>query len=157
MLCTMNRPRPIPLAALLLTWLLAAPSQATDAPTTVYRCGAPGDPPAFSQFPCAAAAAAVRVEPPQTFVTPPLGEAEQRWLKGLADERRAQEAARERQAERAAQALRQQAVTAQQRCRAARDGLAALARQRRKGYTLGEAAELERRESELTAARRENC
>jgi hypothetical protein len=133
-------------------------AHATGLSPPIYRCDSPGGGPAlFSQFPCADDSEAIRVDPVQTFATPPLGEAEQRWLDGLARERQEQAARRARDVEREAKAQRRQEAERHQRCEAARESLLALARQRRKGYTLTELPALERREAELLALRREQC
>lgn len=140
-----------------LTLLLAAAAH----PATVYRCRGPDGTTAFSQFPCSDArgreGSAFPAESVQTIDVTPISEAERQRLDALARERRErltrQQAARRRHAE-AVQARR---AEDRSRCLAARHAQEALARQRRKGYSLREARALDRRESELDAEQRRYC
>lgn len=149
----MNAPGPI--HRLLLPALLA-----TLLPGTlwgaVYRCDGDDGVAHFSQFPCPGGAR-VPLAPAQALHIPPLSADERQLLVELA---RQQQAARERRREqrrRAGIAARHAHDQREQRCADARRAQEALTRQRRKGYSLGEARKIDRRDAELDAAIRENC
>jgi hypothetical protein len=139
-------------------WLLAAstlllPSIVTAA---IYRCTSSDAPPHFSQFPCDDGQPIV-LEPLHTVDIPPLSDAEQRLLDTLGQQRRADRERHARSRERTAREARARHNEQQQRCQAARADRKALARQRRKGYSISQARELERRDAELEAEERQNC
>ena len=140
------------LIALPLVLLGAAPPLAI----TAYRCDTPQGP-SFSQFPCAGEAEAVVLDAAATVQVPPLSAAEQRRLEGIDQEAAARRAERDSARARSVRAAQRQRAEAHKQCAAARSGLEKLERQRRKGYTLDQARELDRREAELTAAARATC
>jgi hypothetical protein len=72
-------------------------------------------------------------------------------------ERAEQRAARDRAQRQAARDADRERAARAARCRAARSDLNALAHQRRKGYTIRQARELDRQEANLEAAARDNC
>ena len=138
-------------AAGLLLVALAPPLSAA-----IYRCGADGEVPRYSQFPCDEHAEVV-LETTQIIRVPPLSEAEQVALDTLARDR-AERVERRQQARReAARRASRKRDERRERCRAARSALDALERQRRKGYSLQQARELDRREAELEAEEQSNC
>ncbi|MBX3705293.1 MAG: hypothetical protein KF911_01580 [Pseudomonadales bacterium] len=149
-------PSPAFVACLLSIAVLPAVATAQGAP--VYRCDPTGGrPTVFSQFPCTDTAEAMHIEPAQTFTAPPLARTEQERLENLTRERQQQSARQARDTGRAATEQRRLEQIREQRCEAAREALQALARQRRRGYTLAEVPGLERREAELLAVRGANC
>lgn len=146
-----------PFAPLLLTISFAVGPGAPSA-ATVYRCEGAGAT-EFSQFPCGAAATGSRqvLPPAQVVRVPPLQAAERRRLEALAEDVRRERARRAAARARAARQARQQAAEQAMRCREVKQAEAALARERRKGYTLAEARALARREAEIEARRRVWC
>lgn len=154
----MSNRSPSPALAACLLSIAVLPAMATGQGAPVYRCApASGKPIVFSQFPCNGTAEAMQIEPTQTFTAPPLARTEQERLENLTRERRQQAAGQARDAGRAATEQRRLEQVREQRCEAAREALLALARQRRRGYTLAEVPGLERREAELLALRKANC
>ncbi len=138
-----------------LPWLLLAGA------APIYRCHGEGQPPVFSQYPCEAVSAGGSrthvLQPAQTVEIPPLSRAEQERLRDLERQRLARQAERARARTQAARLARRQRQEREERCRQAQVAQAALARQRRKGYGLDQARELDRQEAALAAALRESC
>jgi len=142
------------LTARLVACLLAAlPAISTAA---VYRCQTGDEPPHFSQFPCGSGGP-VALESLQIVELPPISDAERALLAALDRGRR--EAAAERARARAK--FRREAARERReqrrRCAALQAELDALARQRRKGYSLSEARNLDRREAALSRDARRYC
>lgn len=135
--------------------LLAADVLGTPAAAAIYRCTSPDAPPRFAQFPCGGGA--VVLEPQHTMTLPGIDEAEQRLLDELERQHRVDRDHRARALERAAGDEKARREARRARCQAARSARAALERQRRKGYRLSEARELDRREAELEAEERQSC
>jgi len=143
------------LAAVLCLAVLAAPPPAL-ALGTVYRCETDGRT-EFSQFPCTAGARGQPLPVPPAIHSTPLSDAERRRLdalgRALEREREALRRSRNRAAAASLRAQRRQ----EQRCAQARRALERLARLRRGGYSLSEAARLDAREAELEAEVRSRC
>lgn len=136
-----------------LGWAMAA---ATTATAAVYRCDGDDGPPSFSQFPCGEGAV-VAVEPLRTVRMPPLSESEQHLLDDLEQQQRAAHEQRARARRQAARHARAERKKRRKRCEAARIARAALQQQRRKGYGIDQARELDRRGEALEAEEKHNC
>ena len=138
----------------LVALLVGTPASGSTA--AVYRCE-DDDRTLFSQFPCAGGAERHAMPPLPVIRTAPLTDAERRRLEALSrDLIRGREAAR--QARHRAAAAQQRVQREQdRRCRRARQALEQLARSRREGYSLNEAARLKAREADLDAEVRTHC
>lgn len=141
--------------------LLALPWLSLAGAAPVYRCHGDGQPPVFSQYPCETAsgegARIHTVQPAQTVQIPALSAAELARLQRLEQRRAALLSERARARAKAARLAQQQRQERAERCREAKAAQAALARQRRKGYGLDQARELDRQEAALDAELRESC
>jgi hypothetical protein len=122
----------------------------------IYRCAAANEPPRYSQFPCGTDAEVV-LQTLQIVELPPISAQEQAMLEHLDRERTDQRAARERAQRKAARDADHERAARTARCRSARSALEALAHQRRKGYSIRQARELDRQEADLETAARDNC
>jgi len=166
---------PAPAALLIVTAFLCSASGVTSAggvnsasgekpasgADTIYRCRMPSGHVEFRQFPCSGDATetlpAYHPTPAQTLPMALVSDAERARLEQADRQRRAEQVqsdAARGQARRSAARQRAQRSAA---CLMARAGQKSLARQRRKGYSLAEARDLDRRERELAAAERDNC
>jgi hypothetical protein len=122
----------------------------------IYRCTGADDVPRYSQFPCGTDARAV-LQTVQIVELPPISAREQAMLEERERQRAEQRAARDRAQRQAARDADRERAARAARCRSARSDLNALAHQRRKGYTIRQARELDRQEANLEAAARDNC
>ncbi len=122
----------------------------------VYRCTDGDGTPGYSQFPCGNGSR-VQLEPLRTVRAPPLSDAARALLDDLERQRLADEKQRARSRARAARRAQAAEKDKHRRCRTARKAQAALLRKRRHGYRVDEARELDRQQSELAAAVRQNC
>jgi len=146
--------RPAVAAALCLTALATHP--ATLAHAAVYRCETGGEV-QFSQFPCSGDARRLAL-PALPFVhSVPLSDAERRRLEALSRELDRQREAARRSRSRAAAVHERVQRERERRCRQARLALERLARVRRGGYSLEQAARLDAREADLDAEVRSQC
>lgn len=143
----------IPTTRLAVCLIAALPTLSAAA---VYRCQTGDEPPHFSQFPCGGGAP-VLLESLQIVELPPISDAERALLAELERARRDAAAERARaRAESLGEAARERREQ-RRRCAALQAELDALARQRRKGYSLSEARALDRREAALDRDARRYC
>jgi len=124
--------------------------------TAVYRCQAADEPPHFSQFPCGSGGP-VALESLQIVELPPISESERALIAELDRARREAAAERARGRAKSQREAARERREQRSRCEALQAELDALARQRRKGYSLGEARTLDRREAALTRDARRYC
>jgi hypothetical protein len=126
--------------------------------TPVYRCERGDEPPEFTDRPCAGRmAGTVEIDPANVLLIPGLSEREQRQVDALAERQRRRQADIAQARTRLQREARRVAAERRARCNAARGEQDALERQRRKGYSLREAPELDRREQDLQAELRAVC
>lgn len=143
----------IRLSRLAICLLGALPAISTPA---VYRCQAGAEPPHFSQFPCGAGGP-VDLESLQIVELPPISDAERALLAELERARREATAERARARAKSQDEAARERREQRHRCQALQAELDALARQRRKGYSLSEARDLDRREAALNRDARRYC
>ena len=154
--CTLHPMGHPPFKHVAAAFLVILATTLTPASAAIYRCTSADDPPRFSQFPCGHGESLV-LEPLHTVTIPALSEVERQLLEDLARQQRTD---RERRAEGQARAAREAELRREERrkrCEAARTARAGLQDQRRKGYALSEARQLDRRDAELAAEERANC
>jgi hypothetical protein len=133
--------------------LAALPAISTSA---VYRCQAGDEPPHFSQFPCGGGAP-MALESLQIVELPPISDAQRATLAELERARREAAAERARVRAKSLDAASRERRERRRRCEALQAELDALSRQRRKGYSLSEARDLDRREAALNRDARRYC
>jgi hypothetical protein len=154
-----SRPAPmqrIVIAGLLLLCCMVAVSAAHAMNTPIYKCIDVLGNVLFSDAGCPNAA---RYTPPTGAITKftPLSAAQAAQLKQLSQSNTQIRIQRQKQARKRQQAMAQQTLLSAKACTRAKANLVNLAAQRRKGYSIKQAAKLDAAEAAYRAAKKQHC